>query len=145
MKRNSLQRALLITCILLIAGSGLLLAQGGKETEAEGPISISMLYSDNAGFPYDPNWPILAEMQNRGNVEIEFQVVPITDYAAKAQLMINTGSAPDIVTAASTIGQNVLNSGAMLDVWKLLEAGKLPHMKARFDAWDLWTEVENVE
>lgn len=143
-KRNSLQRALLITCILLIAGSGLLLAQGGKETEAEGPISISMLYSDNAGFPYDPNWPILAEMQNRGNVEIEFQVVPITDYAAKAQLMINTGSAPDIVTAASTIGQNVLNSGAMLDVWKLLEAGKLPHMKARFDAWDLWTEVENL-
>ncbi len=138
---------LLLSVLLLAAGMGNLCAQGDGEKEGApaGPTPISMLYSDNAGFPFNPDWPIIAAIEERGNVDLDIQVVPLTDYATKAQLMINAGEAPDIITFGSTLAKNVVNSGALIDVWELLEEGRLPHMKALFDTWDVWDEVENLK
>ncbi len=132
-----------VTIVFNVWGAG---QKADSATPLEtGPTKISMLYSDNAGFPFNPEWAILKQIESKGDVDLEIQVVPLTDYATKAQLMINSGAAPDIITFTSTISQNVMNSGALLDVWKLLEAGKLPYMKARFDAWGVWDEVENLK
>ncbi len=135
---------LLLTCLVLMVSTGTVFGQGGADAAPEGPPQISLLYSDNAGFPFNPEWPIIDKMQEMGNIELDIQVVPLTDYATKAQLLINAGEAPDIITFASTIAANVRTSGALLDVWELLEDGKLPYMKARFDDWDVWGEVENL-
>jgi putative aldouronate transport system substrate-binding protein len=134
----------LLVALVLVFSTGTVFGQGGDDAAPEGPAQISMLYSDNAGFPFNPEWPIIEKMQELGNVELDIQVVPLTDYATKAQLLINAGEAPDIITFASTIAANVRNSGALLDVWELMEDGKLPYMKARLDDWDVWSEVENL-
>lgn len=142
--RRTEQLMVSVLCVLLACGGGMVFAAGGQEQAAQGPVKISMLYSDNVGMPFNPDWPILKAIQEKGDVILDIQVVPLTDYATKAQLLINSGSAPDILTFGSTIASNVINSGAMLDVWELLQAGKLPHMKARFDKWGVWNEVENL-
>jgi putative aldouronate transport system substrate-binding protein len=75
----------LLVCIALV---GSLFAQGTKETtatKAEGPLKISMFYSDNATLPFKSDWLTVKEAEKRSGVQVEWEIIPIAYYQTKSR------------------------------------------------------------
>lgn len=71
------------------------------------PLKISMYYSDNATLPFKEDWLTVQTIQEKYNVDITFEVIPIADYATKVSLALNTGTnAPDVILYQSIKGEN---------------------------------------
>lgn len=63
------------------------------------PVTLSMLYMDMPGYPYNKDWPALQQMTKLTNVTLDMNVVPSTDFFTKETLLLNSGNVPDIITA----------------------------------------------
>lgn len=101
----------LLTCLSISICFGTVFASGTKEetinTGKEGPVSISMYYSDNATLPFKADWITINDASENSNLDIEWEVIPIADYSTKVSLALNTGSnAPDVVLYQTTKGEN---------------------------------------
>lgn len=73
----------------------------------EAPLEISMYYSDNATLPFREDWPVLLAIQEKYNVKLNIEPIPIADYATKVGLALSTGeNAPDVIVGSSTAGAN---------------------------------------
>lgn len=71
------------------------------------PVKIKIYYSDNATLPFQEDWLTVTEAEKRFNVDFEFEVIPIADYATKVSLALNTGNnTPDVILYQSTKGEN---------------------------------------
>jgi putative aldouronate transport system substrate-binding protein len=71
------------------------------------PVKIKIYYSDNATLPFKDNWLTVTEAEKRFNVDFDFEVIPIADYATKVSLALNTGSnTPDVILYQTTKGEN---------------------------------------
>lgn len=86
-------------------------ASGSKEVDSsivnDGPIEISMYYSDNATLPFKSDWLSINEAEKDSNLDIEWEVIPIADYSTKVSLSLNTGTnAPDVILYQTTKGEN---------------------------------------
>lgn len=90
--------------LLLVA---ILLLPGVSALAKEEPITISMYYSDNATLPFRADWPVLVAIQEKYNVKLNIEPIPIADYATKVDLALSTGeNAPDVIVGTSTAGKN---------------------------------------
>lgn len=93
-----------------------------KNTENEEnlePIKIRIYYSDNATLPFQEDWLTVKEAEKLFNVDFEFEVIPIADYATKVSLALNTGTnVPDVILYQSTKGENasLALNGAMVPI-----------------------------
>ena len=138
----------LLLCVALV---GSLFAQGAKETsgstsESEGPLKISMFYSDNATLPFKSDWLIVQEAQKRANAQIEWEVIPIADYQTKVSLALNTGSnAPDVILYQSITGENasLALNGAIVPISDYSQW--TPNFNARVKEFGLEDTVANLE
>lgn len=73
----------------------------------EAPLEISMYYSDNATLPFRADWPVLLAIQEKYNVKLNIEPIPIADYTTKVGLALSTGqNAPDVIVGSSTAGAN---------------------------------------
>ncbi len=82
-------------------------AAEGDAAESSEPIEISFSFSDNATLPFTEEWPILLEIQEKNNVIMNFEPIPIADYSTRVSLMLNTGeNTTDVVLGQSTKGEN---------------------------------------
>lgn len=71
------------------------------------PLKITMYYSDNATLPFKEDWLTVKTIQEKYNVDISFEVIPIADYQTKVSLALNTGNnAPDVILYQSIKGEN---------------------------------------
>ena len=74
-----------------------------KEVVKDEPVKIKIYYSDNATLPFKEDWLTVTEAEKRFNVDFEFEVIPIADYATKVSLALNTGTnAPDVILYQTT-------------------------------------------
>lgn len=95
---------------------------GNNNTETEeklDPIKIRIYYSDNATLPFQEDWLTVKEAEKLFNVDFEFEVIPIADYATKVSLALNTGTnVPDVILYQSTKGENasLALNGAMVPI-----------------------------
>ncbi len=84
---------------------------------AEEPITITLYYSDNSTLPFRADWPALQAIQEKYNVILKIEPIPIADYTTKVGLALSTGeNAPDVILGTSTAGQNAslaLNGAAV--------------------------------
>lgn len=62
------------------------------------PLELKIMYKDKQDAPFNPDWAMIKEIEERGNVRLEFEVVAEQQYNQKWQLAFNTGSVADIVT-----------------------------------------------
>lgn len=69
-----------------------------ETAEMQEPVPIKIMFRDKQDSPFNPDWAIIKEIEKRGNVALEFEVVAEQQYNQKWQLAFNTGSAADIVT-----------------------------------------------
>lgn len=78
------------------------------------PTTVSMLYRDNANYPYKPDWQVLELIKEHTGVTLDIQAVPSSDYETKKQLVFNSGNIPDIINTFSKT-QDAL-SGLLLPI-----------------------------
>lgn len=82
-------------------------SSAGESPANEAPLKISLYYADNATLPFKNDWLIVQEIQKRYNVEMNFEPIPIADYATKVSLALNTGTnVPDVILYQTTKGEN---------------------------------------
>ncbi|MBU5445113.1 extracellular solute-binding protein [Paenibacillus sp. MSJ-34] len=132
--------------VLLLAISLLLAACSGKgSTSSEGQgtgdtLTFSMLYSDNSAYPYNKNWPVLQQMTEKTNVKLEMQTVPDTEYAGKLKLVLNSGSAPDLI---ALMDQNAVlefaQTGVLLPISDYMD--KLPNLQQKIEQYRIEEEL----
>lgn len=119
-------------------------ANDQEQTEAEEPIKISLYYSDNATLPFQENWLAVTEAEKKFNVDFEFEVIPIADYATKVSLALNSGTnAPDVILYQTTKGENasLALNGALVPISDYPDL--TPNFNARVEEFGL-TETVNA-
>lgn len=112
-------------------------------SKEEEPVKIKIYYSDNATLPFQEDWLAITEAEKLFNVDFEFEVIPIADYATKVSLALNTGTnAPDVILYQSTKGENasLALNGALVPISDYSEF--TPNFNARVEEFGL-TETVN--
>ena len=117
-----------------------------QETTESGKVSdttikISMLYADNASYPYKSDWLVWDEIKKATNVELDMQVVPDSDYTTKQQIIFNSGDIPDIVTKTIAKTEDA-QSGILLPISDYLD--KMPNFKKYIEENDYTAEIESL-
>lgn len=111
--------------------------------EAEAPIEFSMTYADNPTFPFNENWLVVKEAEKFLNAKITFEVTPYNDYQSKITLLLNSQTAPDVVTYIDASGPPysafALN-GAMVPLNQYV--AHTPNFIARVKEFNLEDEIE---
>jgi putative aldouronate transport system substrate-binding protein len=115
------------------------------EATKEDPVKIRVYYSDNATLPYQEDWLVITEAEKRFNVDFEFEVIPIADYATKVSLALNTGTnVPDVILYQSTKGENasLALNGALVPISDY--ADFTPNFNARMEEFGLTDTVNDL-
>ena len=104
-------KKLLFSCLAISLSLTSIFASGSKEVESsvksDGPIKVSMYYSDNATLPFKSDWFSINSAAKNSNLDIEWEIIPIADYSTKVSLALNTGTnAPDVILYQTTKGEN---------------------------------------
>lgn len=76
--------------------------------ESAEPVKITLYYSDNATLPFQEDWLTVKTIEERFNVDLTFEVIPIADYATKVSTALNVGgnTVPDVILYQTTKGEN---------------------------------------
>lgn len=106
------------------------------------PIEFSMLYSDNAAFPFNEDWLILKEMTKRTNVTLKVNAVPESDFREKTKLLLSSGDVPDFIAVADQIDQAFALNGILLPISDYMD--KLPYFSKAIEAGKVQGEIDNI-
>lgn len=137
--KRSLSIALAIALVLSV------FMFGAVASNSEAPITISLYYSDNSTLPFQEDWMTIQTIQEKYNVKLNFEPIPIADFTTKVGLALSTGeNAPDVILGTSTAGQNAslaLNGSAVpisdYSDWT-------PHFNARVAEFGLEDDVDQL-
>jgi len=105
------------------------------------PMQVTLLYNDNPSYPFQQNWLPITEFKKRMNVDLVCQVVPTADYTAKKQLLLNSGSVPDILDDQDNDSTFALN-GVLLPVSDYL--GQMPNLNAYVQNPEYKNDIDNM-
>lgn len=111
----------------------------------EEPLKITMYYSDNATLPFQEDWLTVQTIQDKYNVDISWEIIPIADYSTKVSVALNTGTnAPDVVLYQTTAGENgsLALNGALVPISDY--ADWTPNFNERVAEFGLQDKVESL-
>jgi putative aldouronate transport system substrate-binding protein len=140
-KKHILLTGLIYAGILTFAGCG-----KDRPAAPEKPLEISLFYYDNATLPFKHDWLAVTESQRRYNLKINWEVIPVGDYATKVSLVLNSGvNAPDAILFQSTTGENasLAANGAILPISDY--SSYTPNWHARVEEFGLGTDVNRLK
>ena len=114
---------------------------------AEEPIKISIYYSDNSTLPYKDDWRVISYLEEKYNVDLVFEPIPMTEYAVKVTNVLNNqgDDTPDVILGTSTNGGNAsiaLNGGVFPISTK---PEWTPNFNARVEEFGLQTAVDMLK
>ncbi len=133
----------LLSIVLAVA---MLLSVVSISAIAEEPIKIRLYYSDNATLPFQEDWLTVKTIEKTYNVDLQFEVIPIADYATKVSLALNTGTnVPDVILYQSTKGENgsLALNGALVPISDY--ADWTPNWNAMVEKFGLQDNVEALK
>ncbi|MDO5022367.1 MAG: extracellular solute-binding protein, partial [Eubacteriales bacterium] len=131
--------------LLAILASLMLLLGMLPAIAEEKPIELSMYYSDNATLPFRADWPVLLAIQEKYNVKLNVDPIPIADYQTKTGLALSTGqNAPDVMVSISSSGANasLALNGAVTPISDY--ADWTPEFNARVKEFGMEDEVASL-
>lgn len=142
-------RRMILACLLLTAFSVALFAAGEAEqttTAADEKITISVMQSVNNNYPFQEDWLIYREMEERANVELDLQLVPDSDFTTKKRLVVASGDLPDMVQRISTNNTAEYVQWAAEGAFLPLSdyADQLPHFQQMIEEWSFQPEMEQL-
>lgn len=112
----------------------------------EAPVEITLYYSDNSTLPFRADWPSLVAIQEKYNVKINVEAIPIADYQTKVGAALTGGeNAPDVIVGTSTAGANasLALNGAIVPISDY--ADWTPEFNARVKEFGREENVENLK
>lgn len=127
---------------LLLAATMLLSMTSFASAEAAEPITIKLFYSDNATLPFQDDWLTVKTIEEKFNVDLQFEVIPISDYATKVSTTLNAGTnTPDVILYQTTKGENasLALNGALVPISDYSEW--TPNFNARVEEFGLTDAV----
>ncbi len=138
------KKKILVTLLALTVSVSMLVGCGSdkkaKKTKDGKPI-ITMLYADNANYPYDENWKVWDIIEEKAGVVFDIQPVPEADYEVKRQLVFNTGDVPDIVSKTFASSEDAM-SGLLLPISDYVD--KMPNFKKFIEETGLEEQLDNT-
>lgn len=108
-------------------------------------ITIKVAYSDNPTLPFKADWVAVQQVEELANVDLEFDIIPSSDYSTKVSLYLNTQeNIPDVILFQSTNGENanLAINGAIVPISDYKEL--TPHFWKQVEDHNLQSEVDNV-
>ncbi|GIO16786.1 sugar ABC transporter substrate-binding protein [Cohnella xylanilytica] len=69
----------------------------GQTFHANSPVTYSMMFSDNEGYPYKKDWRLWSAITEKTNVSFDLTVVARAEYENQKSLLVNSGDAPFII------------------------------------------------
>ena len=138
MKKISKGLVIILTMIMLVLNFGGCAKKSGDEA-----MKVSILFSDNAGSPYNANWALIKEVEKLKNVKLDVQVVPASDYAAKKSIVMQSGEIPDLLTNtwANQVHQYA-QQGLLLPVSDYID--KMPNLKKYLEYIDDEAAIDDI-
>jgi len=129
--------------IALAALSSLAALAGCGKSDTDKETVISMLLSDSAVAPFNSEWQVLKEIEEKKSVKLDVQVVPASEYATKRSVVMASGDIPDILTNtwANQIGQYAVE-GMMFPVSDYLD--KLPNLNKIITEWNMEDTIADI-
>ncbi|UKS24797.1 extracellular solute-binding protein [Paenibacillus sp. HWE-109] len=134
-KRGVLTSLVSLTAIsLLVAGCG---SSTGSTTpsaaptnEAKEPVSLKIMGNYDSPTLSEADQKFVKSLEEKNNVKVQFDIPPITGYAERLQLMLASGTYPDLVFFPGTTDvsfQNAVKDGILLPVNAYID--KFPELK----------------
>lgn len=111
----------------------------------EEPLKITLYYSDNATLPFREDWLTVKTIQEKYNVDISWEIIPIADYSTKVSVALNTATnAPDVILYQTTAGENgsLALNGALVPISDY--ADWTPNFKERVEEFGLQEKVDSL-
>ena len=132
-----LKRVIVLLIIILLTGCS------PDENKIEEPLVFSMLYNQQESSPYDENWLILKEYQDRKNVVFDVIIGDDADYEKDIQRVLKSDSPPDVLLKIwpDNVTEYV-NDGLLLPVSDY--ESLMPYYSAYIKAHDLQAEVDKL-
>lgn len=118
------------------ASSTPIASQAPVQTE---PIAISLMGNYNSPELSESDKKFLAELEGINNVKLEFEIPPATGYNERLQLMLASGTYPDVVFFPNTTDQsfqNAVNDGVIIPVNEYLETAENLKEHTYQSSWD---------
>lgn len=142
-------RRIILAGTLLAAFTAALFAAGESEqaaTATDETITISVMQSVNSSYPFQEDWLIYREMEERADVELDLQLVPDSDFTTKKRLVVASGDLPDMVQRISTTDTaeyaQWATEGAFLPLSDY--ADQLPHFQQMIEEWSFQPEIDEL-
>ncbi len=152
MKKKLISMLLLSTLVLSMTGcssSGKTADKPATEPvdvnmeEVSNDATITMLYSDNATYPYKEDWLVWDIFKEYAGVTIDPQVVPESDFDTKRQMVIQSGDVPDILTKTGSQSAGIINPAqSLLAISDYID--KMPNFKAYIDESGLMADLDRA-
>ena len=131
----------LICLLLALLVAFTLFAQGNEEESKTDGVVVSMLYKDNAAYPFKEDWKALQWMKEETGVTLKAQLVPESDWAVKKEIVMNSGNIPDIIASTFVESADVV-SGLILPVSQYED--QMPNFQKYIDKYNLRAEIEST-
>lgn len=106
----------------------------GVTFHSDQPVSYSMMFSDNEGYPYSKDWRLWSAIQEKSNVSFDLTIVARPDYENQKSLLVNSGDAPYIIP--KTYDESPFVAGGQIvpiSDW----VQYMPNYEKAVDAWGL--------
>lgn len=115
----------------------------GVQFRATKPLTFSMMYDNNPGYPYNKGWLFWSELTKRTNVTLDPVIANLSDYNTKVSLLIGAGQAPVIIPKIYH-PQEVpfIASGAILPVSDY--TGLMPNYTRTITEWNLQPDIDTL-
>ncbi|MGC6589160.1 hypothetical protein ACPV3A_29965 [Paenibacillus sp. Dod16] len=136
-----LMTALAISMIAGCSESNSSSNSGPAKDGSDDSFEISMLYSDNASYPYKADWKVWDIIKEHTGAEISVQAVPESDFEAKKQIVFNSGDIPDIITKTFASEEDGL-SGLLLPISQYED--EMPNYKKFLEESGMKEEIERT-
>ena len=140
-----MKRIRIITTLLVgIMTVGILTGCGNKDegkNEVGKSVEVTMLYADNANYPYKEDWKVWDIIEENTGVTFDVQAVPESDYVAKQQLVFNSGDIPSIVTKTFASSEDAM-SGLLLPISDYVD--EMPNFKKFVEENGMTEELNNT-
>ncbi|WP_436535734.1 ABC transporter substrate-binding protein [Actinoplanes sp. HUAS TT8] len=108
----------------------------GDQFKATEPLKFSIMMLSNQNYPFNANWPFLAELARRTNVSFEATAVPGSDYNQKRSVVVSAGNAPMIIPKTYHPDEEAfIAGGAILPVSDYTHL--MPHYTDKVKRWNL--------
>jgi len=113
-------------------------AQGGK-TQDEAPVEIKIMANYTKPELTDSDKKFIEEIEKLNNVKLNFEIPPATGYSEQLQLMLASGTYPDVVMFTDTANQsfqNAVKDGLLIPVNEYIENAEYLRQYTYQASWD---------